>query len=135
QPPVTPSCLYCSLLGRTRKTCECSKEVITMASHRGELPSNLGPFAGYISSFDLALQVAEKSENTRRIYTDAARWLAGWLLRETKIRSWSEVTRNELRDFFLHMQEIGYKQGYRNNIGRALQAFFKWYSEEEDSPN
>lgn len=106
-----------------------------MASHRGALPSNLGPFAGYISSFDLALQVAEKSENTRRIYTDAARWLAGWLLRETKIRSWSEVTRNELRDFFLHMQEIGYKQGYRNNIGRALQAFFKWYSEEEDSPN
>jgi integrase/recombinase XerD len=33
------------------------------------------------------------------------------------------------------MQDTGYDQGYRNNIGRSLQAFFGWYAEEEDQPN
>lgn len=104
-----------------------------MPSRRGELPADLGPFQPWIDSFDLSLQVAEKSINTRRIYTDAAAWFAGWLIRDTQVRSWSQVTRDELRAFFVHMQEIGYARGYRNNIGRALQAFFKWYAEEEET--
>ncbi|MFC0504133.1 tyrosine-type recombinase/integrase [Micromonospora costi] len=104
-----------------------------MASRRGDLPEDLGSFAPWIASFRLSLQVAERSERTREIYTDAASWFAGWLLRETDIRSWAQVTRDELRQFFAHMQEIEYARGYRNNIGRALQAFFKWYAEEEDT--
>lgn len=106
-----------------------------MSSKRGTLPANLGPFAGYLGSFRLHLQVAEKSDNTIRIYTDAATWFAGWLLRDTKVRSWTAVTRDHLRPFFVHMQDIGYTQGYRNNIARGLQAFFKWLAEEEDVPN
>ncbi|TDC34241.1 recombinase XerD [Micromonospora sp. 15K316] len=88
-----------------------------------------------MDSFDLSLQVAEKSTNTRRIYTDAATWFAGWLLRDTQVRAWGQVTRDELRAFFVHMQDIEYARGYRNNIGRALQAFFKWYADEEEAPN
>lgn len=106
-----------------------------MPSRRGDLPADLGPFKGYIDSFALHLRVAEASANTLRIYTDAASWFAGWLLRDTTVRSWGAVTRDELRRFFIHMQEIGYKQGYRNNIARALQAFFKWYADEEEAPN
>lgn len=102
-----------------------------MASKRGDLPADLGPYRAWIDSFDLALRVAEKSANTRRIYTDATTWLAGWLLTNTTVRSWDRVTRDELRRFFVHMQDTGYTQGYRNNIGRALQAFFKWYADEE----
>ncbi|MFY1595589.1 tyrosine-type recombinase/integrase [Micromonospora sp. WMMD737] len=106
-----------------------------MPSKRGDLPKNLGPFKPWIDSFALSLQVDEKSTRTREIYTDAAGWFAGWLIRETQVRSWSKVTRDELRLFFAHMQEIDYARGYRNNIGRALQAFFKWYAEEEDEAN
>ena len=106
-----------------------------MVSRRGDLPDNLGPYQAWIDSFELSLRVAEKSANTIRIYTDASRWFAGWLLRDTDVRSWGDVTRDHLRPFFIHMQDIGYQQGYRNNIGRGLQAFFKWFSEEEEVPN
>lgn len=106
-----------------------------MVSRRGELPKNIGPLAGYVASFDLHLQVAGKSDNTRRIYTDATRWLAAWLIENTDVKSWEHVNRDHLRPFFVYMQGIGYEQGYQNNIARALQAFFGWYAEEEEAPN
>ncbi len=106
-----------------------------MASRRGDLPKNLGPYAGWITSFQLHLKVSERSDNTIRIYIDAAQWLAAWLLKNTAVTSWGDVTRDELRLFFVYMQDIGYEQGYRNNISRALQAFFKWYAEEEETGN
>ncbi|MEU4567033.1 hypothetical protein [Micromonospora sp. NPDC023956] len=109
--------------------------VADTASKRGNLPKDLGPYSAWIDSFALSLRVAEKSANTIRIYTDAAGWLAGWLLLNAKVRSWDQVSRDELRQFFVHMQEIGYEQGYRNNIARGLQAFFKWFAEEEEVPD
>ncbi|WBB67077.1 hypothetical protein [Micromonospora sp. WMMD812] len=42
------------------------------------------------------------------------------------------MTRDELRLFFVPVQEIEYARGYRNIIGRAQQACFKWYAEEEE---
>ncbi|WBB67076.1 hypothetical protein [Micromonospora sp. WMMD812] len=48
-----------------------------MASRRGDLPTDLGPFAPWIDPFRLSLQVAERSERTMEIYTDAASWFAG----------------------------------------------------------
>lgn len=104
-----------------------------MASRRGELPTNLGPFGQWVESFALALRVAEKSPTTIGIYTDAARWLAAWLIANTSVRSWDKVTRDELRLFFIYMQDIGYAKGYRNQVGRSLQAFFKWFAEEEET--
>lgn len=106
-----------------------------MASRRGNLPADIGAFAAYIDSFDVVLQIAERSERTREMYADAVRWFAGWLTRDTDVRTWDRVGRDQLRAFFLHMHEIDYSQGYRNNIGRCLQAYFKWLAEEEDLPN
>ncbi|MCX5066752.1 tyrosine-type recombinase/integrase [Micromonospora lupini] len=106
-----------------------------MASRRGDLPTDIGAFGPWIGSFELSLQIAERSPKTIEIYTDAARWLAQWLTKTTKVRSWGDVSRDELRLFFLYMQEIEYARGYRNNIGRALQAFFKWYAAEEEVPD
>jgi len=106
-----------------------------MASHRGEVPPAPPALASFIESFDLVLHVAERSERTREMYGDAVRWFAGWLTREKQAQRWDQVDRDQLRLFFLHMHEIGYAQSYRNNIGRCLQAFFKWFSEEEDLPN
>jgi integrase/recombinase XerD len=69
------------------------------------------------------------------MYVDAVQWFAGWLTQHTKVRRWDKVTRDELRQFFLHMGELDYQHSYRNNIGRCLQAYFKWLSAEEEWPN
>jgi site-specific recombinase XerD len=106
-----------------------------MASRRGNLPTNIGPLQPWIDSYELALRVAEKSANTIRIYTDAATWLARWLTAHHPGTTWDAVGRDHLRGFFLYMQDLDYEQGYRNNIGRALQAFFGWYADEEGVPN
>lgn len=106
-----------------------------MPSRRGDLPRNLGALQPHVDSFSLILRVAEKSPRTREMYLDATRWFAGWLLSNTPIRRWDLVTRDELREFFLHMGELGYQQSYRNNIARCLQAYFKWLSTEEEWPN
>jgi len=103
-------------------------------SRRGPLPADLGALGPYIDSFDLVLRVNDKAPRTRKIYGDAARWFAGWLIL-AGMRQWSDVGRDELRQFFLHLQELGYRKGYRNNIGRSLQAFFKWLADEEQLPN
>lgn len=106
-----------------------------MPSRRGALRPDLGPLAPYVASFDLALRVAERSDRTREMYADAVRWYASWLLDNTTVRQWDKVTRDHLRNFFIHMHDLAYQQSYRNNIARCLQAFFKWLSEEEQWPN
>lgn len=106
-----------------------------MASRRGDVPTSIGPLKAHITSFTLALQVAEKAPRTIEMYLDAVRWFAGWLTSDTKVRRWDRVTRAELRDFFLHMHELKYERSYRNNIGRCLQAYFKWLAAEEEWPD
>lgn len=106
-----------------------------MASRRGDIPKDIGPFTAYVNSYELHLNVTGKSDNTIRIYTDAIRWLGGWLLKNTDARAWGVVTRDHLRPFFMYMKGVGYEEGYRNNIGRSLQSFFGWYAEEEEAPN
>jgi integrase/recombinase XerD len=104
------------------------------------MPRNPRPDPGQLGtilpSFDLCLRAAGRAPRTRRIYTDAASWLGGWL-REHRphVDRWDDVGRDDLRAFFVYLDECGYQPGYRNNIGRALQAFFKWLALEEDLPN
>lgn len=106
-----------------------------MASRRGHVPTAIGALGPYIDSFELDLTVRGRSARTKEMYLDALRWFAGWLTRDTKVTRWDRVGRDELRAFFAHMAELEYQQSYRNNIGRCLQAFFKWLSEEEQLPN
>lgn len=99
-------------------------------------PGHLRPLIG---SFEIALQVAGKSPRTRQMYADAVGWFGGWLIEHPPetgpVRQWGQVTRDELRGFFVWMEDAGYSKGYRNNIARCLQAFFKWHAEEEAVPN
>jgi len=106
-----------------------------MTSRRGALPDNLGAFAPWLDSFDLDLISRGRSDRTREMYLDAVRWFAAWLTREHKAKTWDKVGRDQLRAFFAHMTELGYQQSYRNNVARCLQAYFKWWSAEEDLPN
>lgn len=106
-----------------------------MAGRRGAVRTDIGLLRGYVDSFELSLRVADKSARTIEMYVDAVQWFAGWTIENTKVGRWSDITRDELRVFFLALQELSYEQSYRNNIGRCLQAFFKWFSEEEDLPN
>jgi site-specific recombinase XerD len=105
-----------------------------MASRRGNVTTEIGALSAYIDSFDLVLRVNNRSPRTRELYADAARWFAGWLVGEG-VRRWSDVGRDELRKFFLHLDDLDYSKAYRNQVGRSLQAFFKWLAEEEELPN
>jgi site-specific recombinase XerD len=105
-----------------------------MASRRGTVTPAPEALTVYIDSFLLVLRINNRSERTRELYSDAARWFAGWLT-DQRIRAWDQVGRDQLRGFFLHMNDIGYAASYRNNIGRSLQAFFKWLADEEELPN
>jgi site-specific recombinase XerD len=105
-----------------------------MVSRRGTVTSNTGALGAFIDSFDLVLRVNNRKPRTREMYTDVVRWFAGWLT-DQGVRRWSDVRRDELRLFFLHCDDLGYSTSYRNNIGRCLQAFFKWLADEEELPN
>jgi len=105
-----------------------------MVSRRGAVTTAIGALGPYIESFDLVMQVNGRSARTREMYTDIARWFAGWLT-DHGVGSWEQVGKTQLRQFFLHTDELGYAKAYRNNIGRCLQAFFKFLAEEEQLPD
>jgi len=96
---------------------------------RPEVPAQ---FTRLIESFSLHLD-ADNSAETVRIYTDAARWLAGRL--PVDLPSWQQVTASHVQEHLTWMRAQGYAQGYRNNQGRALQAWFRWLAVEERIPN
>jgi integrase/recombinase XerD len=99
------------------------------------VPRDVGAFGPLIDSFEIDMLSGGRSARTREMYLDAVRWFAGWLTAETSARRWPQVGRDELRQFFVHMAGLDYQQSYRNNIGRCLQAFFKWLAEEEEIAN
>lgn len=95
-----------------------------------------GKYGIMVNSFALSLRADGKAEKTINIYTGAARWLGGWLLEHhPKLRGWEQIGRDHLREFFVHLRETGYSKGYSNQVGRSLQAFFRWFSEEERVAN
>lgn len=105
-----------------------------MVSRRGVIREDVSPLGAYIESFDLVLRVNNRALKTRVMYADAAHWFASWLL-DRGVTRWGAVGKHELRQFFVHLDDLGYAKSYRNNIGRCLQAFFKFWSDEEDAPN
>lgn len=99
--------------------------------------SDPGPFKTFIDSFALYHRaVSGTSPRTIEIYTDIALWFGGWMRQHhPAVDDWSEITRDHVIGFFAWLIDQGYSKGYRNNIGRSLQAFFKWYAAEEGVPN
>lgn len=86
-----------------------------------------------IASFGRWLDYENKSKNTVAIYVGAARKFAVWLA-EQSVPTWSEVTREHIRDWIISILEAR-SAGYANNLYRALQQFWKWWAEENDAAN
>jgi integrase/recombinase XerD len=97
-------------------------------------PGHLRP---YLDSFALALRAAGKSSRTVQMYVDGTSWFAGWAIGHVPAAAadWATLGRDELRAFFAWLFDEGYSKSYVNNIGRCVQQFFKWYSDEEEVPN
>ncbi|GAA2327656.1 tyrosine-type recombinase/integrase [Dactylosporangium salmoneum] len=93
-------------------------------------------FRPFIDSFDLHLESLRRSKKTREIYTDAAAWFGGWMVEHhPKVNSWHKVDKVHLRQFFAWLNGLEYTPRYCNQVGRSLQAFWKWFAAEEDVPN
>lgn len=90
----------------------------------------------WIFGFVLSLRAEGRADLTISRYRDAAGWFAGWLAGEhPDVQDWADVKREHLREFFAWMRDTGYSPKYTHNIGGSIQAFYKWYSAEEDLPD
>lgn len=107
--------------------------VLTMPRQKRPDP---GKYGRLVTVFGRALRADGRSPRTIELYSDICRWFGGWMLEHhPDVAGWHQVDRHHLRDFFCWLQDQGYSRSYVNNAGRSLQAFFKWFSAEEDIPN
>jgi site-specific recombinase XerD len=101
-------------------------------------PRNLaaGPFQPVINSFRLHLSAEGKSPKTVTTYIEAAQWFAGAYLRgSTDHGEWSDVRSDDIKGWLALLLDSRYSDAYVNNQYRALQQFFRWFSDEEELPN
>ena len=99
-------------------------------------PKNLdaGPYAAAIRSFRLHLSAEGKSPKTVRTYIEAVQWFAAASLLPAGGRGdWSVVTSEDVKVWMVRLLDT-YSDSYANNQHRALQQFFKWYADDEESP-
>lgn len=93
-----------------------------------------------IASFRRYLRSENKSDNTIRIYTDAAARFARWLGDQSAdgevsaATCWQEVSADHIRGWMIALLDSA-SDGYANNQYRSVQQFFRWYAVEEDVPN
>src|SRR5882724_4647965 len=89
-----------------------------------------GTFQPVISSFRLHLNAEGKSPKTVRIYVESVQWFAAAYLRAQAGRAdWTEVTAEDVKHWMTYLLET-YSDSYANNQYRALQQFFRWWSED-----
>ncbi len=108
-----------------------------MSAPRPRQPKRLaaGPFQPAISSFRLHLNAEGKSPKTVRTYVEAVQWFAATHLRpHTDCADWPDVRGDDVKEWMVYLLDH-YSDSYANNQYRALQQFFKWYSEDEELPN
>lgn len=116
-----------------------------------------GPLNPHINSFVLHLKSMGRSDKTVRMYREAAQWFAGEHLLAggqpsqadhaaentdpqvdltfEPVNDWEMVKRVHLQSWMARLYARGYSDAYVNNQYRCLQAFFKWFSEDEEVPN
>jgi site-specific recombinase XerD len=92
-------------------------------------------FQPEISSFRLALAAEAKAAKTVRMYTEAVQWFAaGHLIPQTGWTRWEQVSGQDIQWWTVWLLSR-YSESYASNQYRALQQFFKWWSEEEELPD
>lgn len=107
-----------------------------MGTHRRR-PKNLqaGSFQAAINSFALHLNAEGKSPKTVRTYVEATQWFAAAHLRDkTTHTDWDDVIPDDVRAWMVWLLD-SYSDSYANNQYRALQQFFRWWSDDEELPN
>ena len=110
---------------------------MTVEGQRSRQPKPLaaGAFRGTICSFRLHLAAEGKSAKTVRMYAEAVQWFAAaHLLRETSRTDWDQVCAQDIQRWMVWL--LGrYSDSYASNQDRALQQFFRWWSDEEQLPD
>jgi site-specific recombinase XerD len=106
-----------------------------MAASRHPRNLDAGPLQAMINSHQLELARIGRAERTRLIYAEAAQWFAAEHLLPSGVTSWEDVTRDHLRSWCAILFSREYSDSYVSHQWRALQAFFKFYAEDEDVPN
>ncbi|WP_214108880.1 tyrosine-type recombinase/integrase [Acrocarpospora catenulata] len=97
-------------------------------------------FGRHIASFRRHLRAENKSDNTIRIYTDAAERFANWLVDwpgdddVDPAEAWDEVSRPHIQAWIISLLESK-SMGYANNQYRAIQQFWKWWAAEGEVHN
>lgn len=102
-------------------------------------------FEPEIASFRRYLRAENKSDNTIRIYTDAAERLSRFLADHEghspsdddeayDVQSWEDVTSRHIQDWIISLLDTR-SDGYANNQYRSIQQFFKWWAAEEETPS
>jgi 2'-5' RNA ligase len=102
----------------------------------------MSAFDPEVASFRRYLRSENKSDNTIRIYTDAAQRLARWLQQQRDVEDdelaaaagWDEVSADHVRAWIVSLLDSA-SDGYANNQYRSVQQFFRWYAVEESLPN
>ena len=111
-----------------------------MATPRSQGAPDVPPaFATEIASFRRHLRAENKSDNTVRIYTDAAERFAKWLeaggdLDRDPAACWDDVEPSDVQAWIVSLLDTR-SAGYANNQYRSIQQFFRWWSDEEQLPN
>ncbi|MGI5420964.1 tyrosine-type recombinase/integrase [Actinomadura luteofluorescens] len=92
------------------------------------------PYGPDITSFRRYLRAENKSARTTTIYVQATEKFAGWLIEHTDCVDWGDVESRDVQDFTIEVLDTR-SAGYANNLYRAIQHFFRWWSAEYDLPN
>jgi len=103
-----------------------------------DVPARL---AGLITSFRLELRSGGSSPKTIKGYLEAAIKLARWL-RDEGVIDWADADKTVMKTYMAWFMNDGrkangdpYSMGYANNQFRALQQFWRWYADENDTVN
>ncbi|GII87124.1 tyrosine recombinase XerC [Sphaerisporangium siamense] len=96
-------------------------------------------FGAEIASFRRSLRARNLSDNTVRVYTDAAErfanWLGDWPGEEAPtVDVWDGVEAAHIQAWMISLLDTN-KPGYANNQFRSIQQFWKWWSAEEELPS
>jgi integrase/recombinase XerC len=97
------------------------------------MPS-ITPFEPDIASFRRHLRAENKSKRTVEIYIGAIGKFARFLVDDTDCAEWMDVEGRDVQDFTIDILDTR-SAGYANNLYRAIQQYFRWWSGEFAMPN
>lgn len=81
-------------------------------------------------SFERSLQAARKAAKTQTTYLDSLDQFVAFLVATGRPTDVAELTRDEIEDFMIYLEDRGRKPATQSVRYRSLQRFFVWAAEE-----